>query len=90
MLRGSIIALALALSGCATFPDLDSTIDEAARNAPFPTLINIDQLRGTVPSSQPEPLSLDARLANLEARADRLRGPVVDAQTQARMEDGVR
>lgn len=90
MIRPILIVLVLPLFGCADFPALDATVSEAARSAPFPDLINIEELRATSAPASSELPSLDLRTANLQARADRLRGPVVDADTLVRMENGVR
>lgn len=67
-----LIIIAL-LSGCAEFPELDGTVDDAARNAPFPELVNLDALRGQVGASDATPDNMAARIAGLNARADALR-----------------
>ncbi len=84
----------IGLGACAPFPDLDDRIDATARTADFPTLQPLDPLlarvasnTGTItPASEAQ---FDTRVANLRSRAARLRGPVVDSATRARMRRGV-
>ena len=72
----SLIIIAL-LSGCAEFPALDGTVNAAARNTPFPTLINLDTLRSQIDDSFAGTSAVTdgmaARVARLNARADELR-----------------
>jgi len=90
-MRGILFIAMTGLIGCAPFPELDSTMDAAARNAPFPKLINLDQLtRQTQTTTPTEATNLDARLANLKARADALRGPVIEDTTSTRLANGMR
>jgi len=60
----------LALAGCTSFPALDGTISDAAREAPYPILTPLpaDLADPTVPE-----LDLTTRIAALQARAARLR-----------------
>jgi hypothetical protein len=60
----------LLIPACATFPALDGTISDAARQAPYPTLT---QLPSLPPVSAAEDADLQARIAALQARADQLR-----------------
>ncbi|WP_400086796.1 hypothetical protein [Yoonia sp. R78084] len=60
----------LLIPACATFPALDGTISDAARQAPYPTLT---QLPSLPPVSASEDADLQARIAALQARADQLR-----------------
>lgn len=60
----------LILTACATFPALEGTISDAAREAPYPTLT---QLPSLPPVSVSENTDLQARIAALQARADQLR-----------------
>ncbi|KQI71074.1 hypothetical protein AN191_15270 [Loktanella sp. 5RATIMAR09] len=60
----------LLISACATFPALDGTISDAARQAPYPTLT---QLPSLPPVSGSENADLQARIAALQARAAQLR-----------------
>lgn len=90
-----IVLIAIAgLGACADFPEIDGTIDAAARNADFPTLQPLAPLlvAANQTGTQINPASVvnfDTRIAALRTRAARLRGPVVDAATRARMQRGV-
>tara|TARA_R110002094_G_scaffold47079_1_gene58731 strand:+ start:260 stop:568 length:309 start_codon:yes stop_codon:yes gene_type:complete len=90
-----VIALA-SLGACAEFPQLDGAIDAAARNAPYPVLQPLGpllaQARAQQSTGQSTPARIAAfetRLVSLQSRATRLRGPVIDAQTRARLRRGV-
>lgn len=87
MMRLAAIALAFSLTACADFPELDETITAEMRDADFPRLATISQLRQT-----PEPriteatgASLTARVAALRARASRLRGSVLGSEVRQRL-----
>ncbi len=86
-----IPALALSaalLAGCSDFPELDDAVSPTARKAGFPNLLPIDQLIAgaqEVQITEETVTTLQARIARLNARAARLRGPVIDAATRARM-----
>jgi len=60
----------LLISACATFPALDGTISDAARQAPYPTLTELPPFPAITAS---EDAALEARIAALQARADQLR-----------------
>jgi len=87
------VLLCAALSaGCTQFPDLDSAISPGAERAAYPDLVPVEQLRAQIPLAQVDPdtaSNLEARVANLRARARRLRGTVIDSPTRARMTTGV-
>lgn len=64
------------IAGCAEFPALDGTIDAEARDAPFPKLENIAELRNLTAdgaTTEDEIAALQARIARLNARANALR-----------------
>lgn len=64
------------IAGCAEFPALDGTIDAQARNAPFPKLVNIADLKNLATdgaTTEGEIAALQARIARLNARANALR-----------------
>lgn len=89
-MRISSLVLFFALAGCAEFPALDARVGPEALEAPFPTLLPMEQL---LDASAP-PISIVSgpgsnRIAALRARAARLRGPVVDQATRLRMQQGV-
>ena len=67
-----LIILPLLLSACASFPELEGTISDAARQAPYPRLAPLpDTADGTVDDGINADLT--ARIAALNARAERLR-----------------
>jgi len=65
-----VLCLLLALPACASFPQLDERISDAARDAPYPTL---SQIPAAPPSGDAEQAALQARIDSLQARAARLR-----------------
>ncbi|MBI6629056.1 hypothetical protein [Pontibaca salina] len=88
------VALMMLLAGCADQPELASTIDAAARAAPYPDLVPLDPLltpteaRGN--EADKSESELIARRDRLQQRAQRLRsGTVIDRGTQTRMRTGV-
>ena len=86
-----IPALALSaalLAGCSDFPELDNAVSPTARKAGYPVLLPIDQLIAgaqEVQITEETILTLQSRIARLNARASSLRGSVIDASTRARM-----
>ena len=90
-----ILMIAIAgLGACAEFPQLDDRIDAAALAADYPTLQPLDPLlakaanqKNTITAASEA--GFDSRIGTLRARAARLRGPVIDAATLARMRRGV-
>lgn len=85
------LLLCLTLGACVEFPQLDDRVAEADRTAPFPDIIPLSQIltQAEAQVAPPAPRDLGARIADLNARADRLRGTVVDAATRARMRAGI-
>ncbi|PVA10246.1 hypothetical protein DC366_08330 [Pelagivirga sediminicola] len=80
------------LPGCTQFPELDATIPDAARRAPYPDLVPLEGFRTRLDNSripQGSAESVEDRAARLRARADRLSGSVIDSATRARMQAGV-
>ncbi|PJI92467.1 hypothetical protein BC777_1318 [Yoonia maricola] len=68
-MRYALITLLL-LSACATFPALEGTISDAAREAPYPDLTPLPALPAA--SGDPE-AALQTRVDALQARAARIR-----------------
>lgn len=67
----------ITLAACAPFPELDGTISESARNAPYPRLTPIPPRDdGAVTSAD---AAMAARIAALNARAERLRETEIGA-----------
>ncbi len=91
--------LALVLAGCTQFPELDRTIEPGAEAADFPDLVPLEPILAA--QASPEKRSqqaqetreaeetVAARQEALRARADTLRGGVIDPETQDRMRRGV-
>lgn len=79
---------AIAMAGCSEFPELDAAISPTARQAAYPSLKPMDQLiagAAEVQITQQTTANLQGRVGGLNARAARLRGPVIDSATRARM-----
>lgn len=88
-----VLILALALTACTQFPQLDGVVGPEVVDAKFPSLIPIDPI-----VNAPEGQGADraiiqdnllARLAALNARGAALRGAVIDNRTRRRLEKGV-
>jgi hypothetical protein len=91
-MRAILFICLLGLGACADVPVLEDRIDQAARDAPFPALINIDPLLAEANAAPPAAQitsNVNAQIASLRARANRLRGPVIAAPDRARMARGV-
>lgn len=86
-------ALALSLTGCAQFPALDGTLSAATEAADYPDLVPLDPLLANVDATNTDAGAtagaINGRVAQLKARANRLRRGVVDGQTRTRMTTGV-
>ncbi|MFT6105588.1 MAG: hypothetical protein ACJA1E_002022 [Paracoccaceae bacterium] len=63
------LLLAVTVSGCTGFPEVEASTSEAARSAPYPAIANIDQLLAAAPE---DTSSADAALF-VQGRADALR-----------------
>jgi len=66
----SISFIIFLLAGCASFPDLDGTISDTLRDAPYPPLTPIPV---APTASADETDALNARVAALQARAEQIR-----------------
>lgn len=76
---------ALALAGCASFPELDAAITPEARTAPYPVIAPLADITAQTAPPRGAAESADdiaARAARLRERAATLDGPVVDAATR--------
>jgi len=69
-MRLTLTLLLLLLPACATFPALDGTISDAARQAPYPALSPLPPFPAAVGDDE---AALRARIAALQARAARIR-----------------
>jgi hypothetical protein len=80
------------VAGCSDILPLDRSVDKRNRDASYPDLIPVEEIRAqaTTPQITPDTAdTLDQRSAGLRARAARLKGGVVDPGTQDRMQSGV-
>ncbi|MEO0864281.1 MAG: hypothetical protein AAFY39_06780, partial [Pseudomonadota bacterium] len=89
-----MIRLIILLAGCTEFPALDGTIPPQAEAADFPELVPLAPLlatrRNLGTDAQATTRSLEARIANLQARARALQGrPVLDSNTRARLRGAI-
>ena len=64
------LPFALILTACTSFPALDGTISDAARDAPYPTLTPIPL---APPATGDDAADIQSRVTALQARAARLR-----------------
>ena len=85
------IILCFCMSACAEFPDVDAAL---AQGDPEPTVPDLLPFEELLTSDEPRLTETDddvllARADALRSRADAIRGPVIDADTKDRMEDGV-
>ena len=76
-----IFSLLLAIPACTEFPELDAKVDAAARAAPYPNLIPVEDIRASVAEQQITPSTssdVNARAARLKARAARMRATPIN------------
>jgi len=87
-MRLAPLMMIFGLWACAPFPQITSTTDPQAAT---PRLVPLAPLLAQATAGPVAlPVPLDARIARLTQRAARLRGPVIDPATRARMSRGVR
>ncbi len=83
----------LVMFGCTQVPELEATIPDHLRDAPYPELIALDEAFGTVhpPREQAGRIErqLAARRARLQSRAKGLNARVLDPATRARMREAI-
>ncbi|MBZ8118678.1 hypothetical protein KUD11_08450 [Roseovarius sp. LXJ103] len=82
------LLIPLCLAACSQFPELDASVSDSVREARYPDLVPLAQLdvaarEGRITDETTE--GTEARIAELEARADRLRGRVLDAPSRERL-----
>ncbi|VAW00982.1 hypothetical protein MNBD_ALPHA07-1208 [hydrothermal vent metagenome] len=76
-----ILSLLLATTACTEFPELDAKVDAAARAAPYPDLIPVEEIKAQVSAPRIADTSgsdVNARAARLKARAARLRATPIN------------
>lgn len=86
----AFFALLTALCACTTLPEIDDNVTPEAEAADYPALQPVETIFARVQADESdeaaEHAALDARMQALEARAEMLRGDVLDADTRARLE----
>lgn len=86
--------LALTLSACTQFPDLEATQTDTLENADYPTLVPLEPLLARAAAPGPDPVQtqadLSARLAGLRSRANAMRGAVLTGPEKQRLQQGLR
>ena len=86
-----VFALLIVLPACTQFPALNGTVAPALANAPFPDLAPlIAQINSNTATATTTAADVAPRIVTLNARAVRLRGPVIPAAVRTRMLRGVR
>jgi hypothetical protein len=86
------LTLALALAGCTQFPELDSRTADIDPRAPYPALVPLEPLLAQARDTRIDDESearVAARVAALNARAERLRRTIIDSDTRDRLDRGV-
>ena len=84
---------ALPLSGCTQFPELDGTLADTDKDAPYPSLLPKSQFSqaATQVSITPQiTQGLEGRVDRLRARANGLRSPALTPRERARLENAIR
>ncbi|MCV2894460.1 hypothetical protein [Lentibacter sp. XHP0401] len=84
--------LALTLTACADFPELDATVTSEMKAADYPALAPTSELTASQAAprlTETSASELTGRVASLRARAYRLRGSIVSSADKARMQAGV-
>lgn len=85
------MALGGLLAACAEFPEVDAALANGAPATEYPALLPFEAFAsaGDPQLEATDDAALQARADALRRRADGLRGPVIDADTRDRMQDGV-
>jgi hypothetical protein len=76
-----ILSLLWALAACAEFPELDAKVEQAARVAPYPKLVPVEEIQARVAPpliTDPSGADVQARVARLKARAAWLRNTKIN------------
>jgi len=87
-----VIAIA-GLASCTQFPDLDATLDDADKDAPYPRLLPKSQFSTAATQVTITPQITDdiqSRVDRLLARANGLRAPALTPPERARLENAIR
>jgi len=83
------LGVAVTLTACTQFPQLDETTSAQVRAAPYPNLVPAEDLRAGLPEQSiidETTTGFQLRVAALRARAARLRRTVIDQTSRSRLE----
>jgi len=89
------LAAMIALAACAEPYPVAPDLVASGAGAPYPDLVPAERIARQVPPAAAAGAdaapsgAIGSRAARLRARADRLRGPVIDPETEDRMRRGV-
>ena len=90
----TLLLAAIPPAACTQFPELEHTQTAALEAADYPALVPIEPILAQVDATRTDPVqteaALDARLAGLRARADRLRRTGMTPAERLRLERGLR
>ncbi|MEM6941563.1 MAG: hypothetical protein AAF943_16105 [Pseudomonadota bacterium] len=88
------VLMITAAAGCTQFPELEGALTRDFSAAAYPDLLPIEPLLARSAISATDPLAdqtlLNARLAALRAKAQKMRGSVLDGAARQRLENGLR
>ena len=89
------LVVIMTLAACADPYPLAPDLAAEGKDAPYPALVPVERIAARVPATATATVTeatteaIASRTDRLRARADRLRGPVIDAETGERMRRGV-
>ncbi|RXV59257.1 hypothetical protein C6W92_15575 [Roseovarius sp. A46] len=89
------LAALIALAACTEPYPLAPELAASGADAPYPDLVPVERIAARVPPATDDRTlparteAIDSRAARLRARAERLRGPVIDTDTKTRMRGGI-
>jgi len=91
-LRSFIVATLIAVAGCSQFPELEASVTDETRDAPYPKLVPLETLQARIGDERITPemgQTVQVRATRLKSRAARLRRTIIDDSTRSRMRNGV-
>jgi hypothetical protein len=90
--RVILFATALGLSACTQFPQLDATLEDTDKDAPYPRLFSksaIEQGTQRVTITPEVTQGINDRVAALKARAKAIGATAMTAKERAQLEDAI-
>ncbi|MEO0357717.1 MAG: hypothetical protein AAF386_05390 [Pseudomonadota bacterium] len=83
------LLIVLTCAACTQFPEIDAARSSYVDQAEYPNFLSVDSF-GAAPSVQPPDFSADTnRIAQLRAKADRMRRPILTAADRRRINRGI-